>query len=410
MAVTVILLLIRRYPQWGRWKMWIAIQTGLFVALIPLLAFWDFPASPIGPLVNLIAVPWFSFVIVPAVLITAMLLAISFPGAETLLTLLLKCIAATLELMEVAAQRSELITLSTPVWWMALLAGAGALLLLLGHRWYWRVAGVPLSLLLLWPQSISVDNLAVTLLDVGQGQSVVIETRNHTLVYDLGPIFPSGFNTAESVVIPYLRSQARQRNDMLVLSHDDNDHTGGVSQFVKRMDVRSTLFGQEMPQFEIPYNSCHDVEPWRWDGVLFRFLKPPLEPVNDNDASCILLLEHPGGRILITGDVTRRIEQSLLKQYGDLLRADVITTPHHGSGTSSSPSFVRRVGAKNSIVSAGWKSRYGLPKTDVIQRLRKSGAEIDNTADTGALLMEWDRDGRQSLHRYRDDARRFWNR
>ena len=410
MAVTVILLLIRRYPQWGRWRMWIAIQTGLFVALIPLLAFWDFPASPIGPLVNLIAVPWFSFVIVPAVLITAMLLAVSFPGAETLLMLVLKCIAATMDVMQMAAKQSELVTLSTPLWWMALLAGAGVLLLLLGRCWYWRAAGVPLSLLLFWPQSTSIDNLAVALLDVGQGQSVVIETSSHTLVYDLGPIFPSGFNTAESVVIPYLRNRARQRIDMLVLSHDDNDHTGGASQFVKRMDVRSTVFGQEMTQFGIPHKSCHDVEPWRWDDVSFRFLKAPLEPVNDNDASCILLLEHPGGRILITGDVTRRIEQSLLKQYGELLRADVITTPHHGSRTSSSPSFVRRVAAKNSIVSAGWKSRYGLPKADVMQRWRQQGAQIDNTAEAGALLMEWDKDGRQSLRRYRDDARRFWNR
>jgi competence protein ComEC len=410
MAVTVILLLIRRYPQWGRWKMWIAIQTGLFVALIPLLAFWDFPASPIGPLVNLMVVPWFSFVIVPAVLITAMLLTLSFPGAETLLTLLLKCIAATMDAMEMAAQQSELITLSTPLWWMALLAGGGALLLLLGRCWYWRAAGLPLLLLLILPQSDSIGNLALTVLDVGQGQSVVIETGSHTLVYDLGPIFPSGFNTAEAVVIPYLRSRARQRIDMLVLSHDDNDHTGGASQFVEHMDVRSTVFGQEMPQFGIPGSSCHDVEPWRWDGVFFRFLKPPLEPVNDNDASCILLLEHPGGRILITGDVTRRIEQSLLKQYDDLLRADVITTPHHGSGTSSSTSFVRQVGAKNSIVSAGWKSQYGLPKADVIQRWRQSGAEIDNTAETGALLMEWSEDGRQSLHRYRDEARRFWHR
>jgi competence protein ComEC len=410
MAVTMILLLIRRYPQWGRWKMWIAIQTGLFVALIPLLAFWDFPASPIGPLVNLIAVPWFSFVIVPAVLITAMLLAVSFPGAETLLMLLLKCIAATMDVMQMAAQQSELITLSTPLWWIALLAGGGALLLLLGRRWYWRAAGLPLSLLLLWPQSAGIGNLAVTVLDVGQGQAVIVETSSHTLVYDLGPIFPSGFNTAESVVIPYLRSRARQRIDMLVLSHDDNDHTGGALQFVKRMDVRSTVFGQEMPQFGMPYKSCHAVEPWRWDGVSFRFLKAPLQPVNDNDASCILLLEHPGGRILITGDVTRRIEQSLLQQYGDELRADVITTPHHGSRTSSSPAFIRMVAAKNSIVSAGWKSRYGLPKADVIQRWQKSGAQIDNTAETGALLMEWDRDGKQSLRRYRDDARRFWNR
>lgn len=409
-AVTVILLLIRRYPQWGRWRMWIAIQTGLFVALIPLLAFWDFPASPISPLVNLIAVPWFSFVIVPGVLITAMLLAVSFPGADALLMVLLKGIAATLDVMRMAAQQSELINFSTPVWWMALLAGSGALLLLLGHQWYWRAAGAPLLLLLCWPQSGSIDNLVLTVLDVGQGQSVVIETSSHTLVYDLGPIFPSGFNTAEAVVIPYLRSRARKHVDMLVLSHDDNDHTGGASQFVKRMEVRSTVFGQQMQQFDIPYQSCHEIEPWQWDGISFRFLKPLLKPLNDNDASCILLLEHSGGRILLTGDVTRRIEQSLLRQYGDVLRADVITTPHHGSRTSSSPAFVRQVGAKNSIVSAGWKSRYGLPKDDVIQRWEESGAQIDNTAETGALLMEWHQDGRKSLHRYRDDARRFWNR
>jgi competence protein ComEC len=174
--------------------------------------------------------------------------------------------------------------------------------------------------------------------------------------------------------------------------------------------VRTTLFGQLMPQFVIPYSSCHEVEPWRWDGVFFRFLKAPLQAANDNDASCILLLTHSAGRILITGDVTRRIEQSLLKQHGDTLRADVITTPHHGSRTSSSPAFVRRVGAKNSIVSAGWKSRYGLPKADVIERWQQSGAEIDNTAETGALRLEWDKNGMQSLHRYRDDARRFWHR
>lgn len=410
MAVTMILLLLRRYPQWGRWKMWIAIQTGLFVALIPLLAFWDFPASPIGPLVNLVAVPWFSFVIVPAVLITAMLLTISFPGAETLLTLLLKSIAATLDAMEMAARHGELITLSTPLWWMALLAGIGVLLLLLGRHWYWRTAGLPLSLLLFWPQSNSIENLALTILDVGQGQSVVVETAGHTLVYDLGPIFPSGFNTAESVVIPFLRSRARQRIDMLVLSHDDNDHTGGASRFVKRMDVRSTLFGQQMQQFEIPYKPCHEVKPWRWGGVSFRFLKASLEPVNDNDASCILLLEFHGGRILISGDVTRRIEQSLLKQYGALLRADVVTTPHHGSRTSSSPSFVSRVGATYSIVSAGWKSRYGLPKDDVIQRWRQSGAQVENTSVAGAIRMEWDRNGMQTVHRYRAETRRFWNR
>ncbi len=410
MAVSVILLLIKRYPQWGRWKMWIAIQIGLFVALIPLLAFWDFPASPIAPLVNLIVVPWFSFVIVPAVLITAILLVVSFPGAEMILTLVLKCIAATLQLLEMAAQQSELITLSTPVWWMALLAGGGALLLLLALRWYWRLSGLPLLLLLFYPHTASVGHLVVTVLDVGQGQSVVVETSRHTLVYDLGPIFPSGFNTAESVVIPYLRSRDLQHIDMLVLSHDDNDHTGGAAQFIKRIMVRTTLFGQLMPQFVIPYSSCHEVEPWRWDGVFFRFLKAPLQAANDNDASCILLLTHSAGRILITGDVTRRIEQSLLKQHGDTLRADVITTPHHGSRTSSSPAFVRRVGAKNSIVSAGWKSRYGLPKADVIERWQQSGAEIDNTAETGALRLEWDKNGMQSLHRYRDDARRFWHR
>ncbi|MEN8214374.1 MAG: DNA internalization-related competence protein ComEC/Rec2 [Pseudomonadota bacterium] len=410
MAVIAILLLIRRYPRWGRWKLWMAIQGGLFVALIPVLAFWDFPASPIGPLVNLVAVPWFSFVIVPGVLLTALLLALSIPGADLLLNLLLHGIAATLQAMEFAAMQSDLITLSMPPWWMALLAGIGALLLLLGRRWYWRAAGLPLLLMLIWPRSPSVDNLAVTVLDVGQGQSVVIETANHTLVYDLGPIFPSGFNTAESVVTPWLLSRGRQHIDMLVLSHDDNDHTGGAQQFDERMEVLSTVSGQQMPQYALHSESCHGTGPWQWDGVFFRFLTTPIKPINDNDASCILLLEHSGGRVLITGDVTRRIEQALLKQHGDALHADLVTIPHHGSRTSSSPAFVKQVAAKYSIVSAGWKSRYGLPKADILQRWQESGAQVDNTAAAGAIRIEWDDDGKQRMRRYRDVARRFWHR
>lgn len=409
-AVGVILLLIGRYPQWRGWRMWIAIQLGLFVALLPLLVLWDLPAAPLAPLVNLLVVPWFSFVIVPGVLLTALLLLLAAPGAGLLLQLLLQCITLTLEVLQIAAGQGELIALSPVSWWLALPAAAGALLLLLARRWYWRVAGAPLLLLLTWQQSAAVGHLAVSVLDVGQGQSLVVETRGHTLVYDLGPQYPGGFNTAAAVVIPWLRSRGRDHVDMLVLSHDDNDHTGGAVRFVEQVRVDAIVTGQQMPRFGFSSSRCHDAAPWRWDGVSLRFLKTTLAPRSDNDASCILLLEHAGGRVLISGDVTARVESALLGEYGELLRADLATMPHHGSRTSSSPAFIRGVNARQVIVSAGWKSRYGHPQEEILQRWRESGAAIDNTAESGAIRIAWDGHGGRTVTRYRHQARRFWHR
>ena len=84
--------------------------------------------------------------------------------------------------------------------------------------------------------------------------------------------------------------------------------------------------------------------------------------------------------------------------------------PHHGSSTSSSPAFVRRVNARQVVVSAGWKSRYGHPREEILQRWRDSGAAIDNTAESGAIRITWDGRGGRTLSRYRQEARRFWHR
>jgi competence protein ComEC len=409
-AVGVILLLLERYPQRRGWRLWIAIQLGLFVALLPLLALWGLPAAALAPLVNLLAVPWFSFVIVPGVLLTALLLALAAPGAAALLQLLLQGIELTLGALQAVAAQGGLLDLAPLPWWQALPAAAGALLLLLARGWRWRAAGVPLLSLLAWPPGAAVEHLAVSVLDVGQGESLVVETRGHTLVYDLGPQFPGGFNSAAAVVLPWLRSRGRQRVDMLVLSHDDNDHTGGAAQFAEQVQAGAILTGQEMPQFGFSSSRCHDAAPWRWDGVSFRFLSTTLEPRNDNEASCVLLLEHAGGRVLISGDITARVETALLGAYSELLRADLATMPHHGSRTSSSPAFVRRVKARQVVVSAGWKSRYGHPREEILQRWRASGAAIDTTAESGAIRIAWDGDGRRTLSRYRQRARRFWHR
>ncbi len=91
------------------------------------------------------------------------------------------------------------------------------------------------------PPAPAFGEVWVTLLDVGQGLSTVIRTRDHTLVYDAGPAYSPGFDTGSAVVVPYLRSQGVGRIDKLIVSHGDNDHIGGVPSVLKALPVAELM-------------------------------------------------------------------------------------------------------------------------------------------------------------------------
>ena len=202
-------------------------------------------------------------------------------------------------------------------------------------------------------------------LDVGHGLAVLVETRAHRLLFDAGPTARSGFDSGEEIVLPALAAGGRRGLDRLVVSHADNDHAGGAAAIVAAFPGVDVLQGPDVVALE--GRTCVEGDEWEWDGVRFAILHPREDfAARGNDSSCVLKVETGTSALLVTGDVERRGENALL---GRPIAADVVVVPHHGSATSSSPSFVAAVGAQLAIVSAGYANRWGFPRPEVRRAL-----------------------------------------
>ncbi len=249
-------------------------------------------------------------------------------------------------------------------------------------------------------------NVWMTVLDVGQGLSVVIQTRRRLLVFDTGPAFRSGFNTGEAVVTPYLHWLGYRFIDRLIISHADNDHAGGAAALLSAFHAGS-ISGGELGVPGLPdVAPCHTGQYWVWDAVQFEILSPASEHDTGNNASCVLRVTARDGRsILLPGDIERPVERRLLQQVMTKLPASVILAPHHGSRTSSSAGFVSAVNADLVIFSSGYLNRFGFPKTDVSRRYQAIGGTLLNTADEGSIQVRIEAGRPLGVTRYRQHQR-----
>jgi competence protein ComEC len=388
----------------------LAAQRVATIGLVPLtLALFD-QVSLLGPLANLLAIPWWTLVVVPLALVGTALEAV-MPGAGGWAWQ----VAAWC--FEVSWRLFQWLARSPVAAWWAPESGAWALLLaLLGAFWMLMPRGTPgrvLALLLWLPICLPDRELPaegeaeLMMIDVGQGLAMLIRTRSHVLLYDAGPAVPDGFDAGERVVVPALRASGVHRIDRMVLSHADADHAGGMGAVRAVFPVPDALapLGAPLDVRE----RCTAGDEWSWDGVRFRFLHPsPGFPYLRNESSCVLRIETVHGAALLTGDIGDVIEQRLLRDARADLRADVVLAPHHGSAGSSQPGFVRASGAGLVLVSAGHGNRFGHPRADVVQRWRESGAEVLNTADSGAIRVWLGREGVQVRER-RPWRSRLWD-
>ena len=371
--------------RWGR------AQWAVAVGLLPLLLFFFARASLVAPAVNLVLVPLFGLVL-PVVLLSAgMALAGDWPWALWPVAVLLD--AGYDLLAAIASWEHAGVTLGGRALWVWLAAGAGALLLLAPRgvpaRWLALVLVLPLAAARAPAPPPGAAQL--TMLDVGQGLAVVVRTARHTLVYDTGVGWPSGFNTGSLVVAPYLRHQGIRTVDLAMVSHADQDHSGGLAGLARDLPVRRVLSGE--PQaLDVPSGSalapCRAGERWRWDAVDFRILHPAGSEHDGNDASCVLHVAAGGASVLLTGDIEAGIEAALMADHAEALRADVLLAAHHGSDSSSTAAFLRAVDPKWVWFSAGYANRFGFPSEDVVARVRALGPAIANTATDGAVTLQ----------------------
>ncbi len=371
--------------QWGR------VQWVIALGLAPVLLAMGLQVSLLSPLVNLIAVPMFSLIIVPLCLSTALLLFLFEPLGFQLLGLTNWILMQGLACLDYLSSVPYAVWTvpDQPVWvWPTVIVGVVMLLAPMGipARWLGLIFIAPM--VLVRPEVPEYGAVNLTVLDVGQGLAVVVQTRCHTMLYDLGPRFSDEFDAGSAVVVPYLRSAGIDRVDLLMLSNGDMDHSGGLSGILGRVEIGSVLSG-EPERLSVPAALCRAGNSWTWDGVAFRVLHPEADSYwRDNNASCVLKIEAAGRTLLIPGDIEGGVETALRHNIREGLESDLVIIPHHGSRSSSTEGFVQEVSPRYAIVSTGYRNHYGFPDSDVVGRWRSVGAEVLNTAELGAVELK----------------------
>jgi competence protein ComEC len=386
-------------------------QLLMTVGLLPLTLWFFGQASLVGALSNLIAVPVVSFVIVPCALLGMVLLAVCPPLATPVLWLAAHIVHGQWWLLERMASwpgAQWYLPLVQP--WALGLAMLGALWLFLPRgiprRWFGCLLFLPL---LLPPRNLPAEGaFQLWVLDVGQGLSVLLRTHEHALLYDAGARFPSGFDLGDAVVLPSLHALDVRRLDLLMISHGDNDHAGGATAVAAAFPQARRLAG-EPARMRVPMTQCVAGQSWQWDGVRFRVLSPgPGGGDRDNDSSCVLLVEGRGGRVLLTGDISSKMEPAVAAALGPG-PPPVLLAPHHGSKTSSGAAFIAALKPPLALVSAGWRNRFGHPRPEVLARYAEAGVPLFNTAEHGALQVDFPADGPpQRKPGWRLGQARYW--
>jgi len=388
-AVAAILLVSTgRLARSGAARSYAQAQWAVTVGLVPVLVGSFGAVSIVAVAVNLLAIPLYTLLVVPLVVIGTALLAASPAAGALLLGATAWLIEATWPLIAVPASWSWAtwgVAALPPLAWVAMVVGAAAALAPLPLAG--RLAGALLVLVAcLWrPAPPEPGALRLTMLDVGQGLAAVIETRHHVLVYDAGPAFRSGSDTGAMVVEPFLRHRGRRRLDVLVASHDDLDHAGGAPSVTGLLPVAQLVASGDALAGLGPVQRCSRGAGWTWDGVEFEWLHPgPQALPGDNDRSCVLRVRAGPHVLLLTGDIERAAEAELLAQRR-LEPVAVLLVPHHGSRTSSSPPFVAATRPRWALVASGHRNRWGFPKADVVERWQAAGAEVLVGSTTGAI-------------------------
>ncbi|MEO5764447.1 MAG: DNA internalization-related competence protein ComEC/Rec2 [Casimicrobiaceae bacterium] len=306
--------------------------------------------------------------------------------------------------------------------WTVVVAMLGVLLSLAprGVPGRWLGAAWLLPMFCIAPERPAQGAVRITTLDVGQGLAVAVETRSHALLYDTGPRFSETTDAGGRIVAPYLRARGIRKLDALVVSHADLDHAGGALSILQTVPV-TTLYSSLPADSAIVARAaagatswrCQAGQRWRWDGVQFEVLWPPIDRyavggVKSNDLSCVLKVTAGGLRALVAGDIEAVSEAHLLRLDAQALAADVLVVPHHGSRTSSTPAFVAAVAPRVAVFAAGYLNRFNHPRPEVVVRYERRGAAPMRTDMMGAVSVTLGPGDEFVATGERDRRRRYW--
>lgn len=405
-------------PPW--WHTVLVTQAAVTFGLVPLSVALFQQVSLVGPIANAVAIPLVTMLVVPLTLIWMVipidaLLAV----AHQLITWL------TLGLQWLMTWPTPLWTQHAPPWWTVALALLGSLVLLAPrgwpHRWLGIVWCVPLFAIT--PERPANGEFKLTILDIGQGTSAVVQTANHTLVYDTGPKWTDNTDAGSRLIAPYLRAAGSSHIHGLVVSHLDIDHSGGARSLLNSVPVDwmlTSVFAEAgivktAEQRGVKTLGCAAGQTWLWDDVRFDVLHPDADNYSEaklktNDRSCVLKVTARSFSVLLTADVEAMSEGDIIERYAahpEVLKSDVLMMPHHGSLTSSTPEFIDAVAPKLAVINAGYRNRFGHPRDGVLSRYVERNISLLRTDWHGALTIN-SAVGLASIAKERDARQRYW--
>lgn len=344
------------------------VPLGLFFSYLPI----------ISPISNSIFIPLFSIILVPFSLL-AMILPFDFP-----LLFVLFIAEHTMNVIHLMSDISPILPITKSPILLIILSFIATIILLLPRGFYFRSWAIMVLLIFVFfpIKRLPENNFQATVYDVGQGLSVLIQTKNHLLLFDTGK------EEASQNLISSLYADGVRNLNMLVLSHNDNDHDGGKDAILAAFNPQKIATG-EPSRYDFATQHCMGNQSWQWDGVWFEWLTPTNadDTLDGNDKSCVLRIVADGQALLIMGDLSQKYEQQLVEIYGNDLYSQVLILGHHGSKTSSSSLFLDTVQPDVAIASAGFANAYFHPHPSVLKRLNARHISVYRTDYQGALRI-----------------------
>ncbi|WP_299980639.1 DNA internalization-related competence protein ComEC/Rec2 [Desulfobacula sp.] len=251
-------------------------------------------------------------------------------------------------------------------------------------------------------------SLTITIIDVGQGNSALIQTPEGKNILVDGGGFPdiSSFDTGRFIIAPFLWQKKIRSLDYVILTHPESDHLNGLLFILQNFDVNALIKNSDKrnsKNYMELITTCKKrnikilnplSEGKHMDFGITKLLfydssKAP-SSYNFNNNSLVFKVIYKDFSMLFPGDILTDREESLSTQNDPDLQSSILLSPHHGSSSSSTKFFLEKVQPENVIISCGWRNRHGFPHSEVLKRYNKMGMNIFRTDEDGAIFISSD--------------------
>lgn len=380
------------------------------VLLLPSLLLFQ-QASLLGMVVNLVMIPLFSMFILPLVLLSILLML--FFGNYWLLHVLDGLIDSLFQLLSMLTPYTKMFYFDLAVEpWILVVLFIIALVVCCPLGKIKRPLAALSVIVLLPPVLADIKhdtNPKLVIFDVGHGLSVLLTDGRHHILYDTG--YASEHSSAfESYIYPSLQRMGVRQLDALILSHKDNDHSGGVNRIIETMPVKKLIAGEWLNSkySTQPSMACRKGSELVAGSFKLQMLHPQVATVGNNNDSCVIRVTANASEedfsLLLTGDIEREVEYKLAEELQRQLASDILVVPHHGSKSSSIYPFIKMVNPALVLYPSERYSRYNLPNEEVVKRYDVFEAKQLDTGCLGQITITL----KQLQYNFQRQQRKLW--